>query len=154
MTTLTPSAAVAPIVAAVDDSVPSRAAVEDAVDLAAELDVPLVFLYVRRGPADVFGGSVYKRRLAAELEQARRVLDRALRIADGAEVRAEAVILEGPPAQRIVEFARDRGAQLVVVGSERPRLRRSVAQAVARGADRPVVVAARPRAGAALAGAA
>jgi nucleotide-binding universal stress UspA family protein len=153
MTALT-SRAVAPIVAAVDDSLASRAAVEDAVDLGAELDVPLVFVYVRRGPADVFGGPVYKRRLATELEQARRVLDRALGLADAAEVRAEAVILEGPPAQRIVEFARDRGAHLVVVGSQRPRLRRSVARAVARGADRPVVVAARPRAGAELAGAA
>jgi nucleotide-binding universal stress UspA family protein len=140
-----------PIIAAVDDSAASRAAVDDAVSLAAELDVPLVFVHVRRGPAEVFGGPVYKRRLVEEMERARRVLARALRVADVAGVSAEAEILEGPPRRRIVEFARDRGAQLVVVGSQRPRLRRSVARAVARSADRPVVVAARRRPGPALA---
>jgi nucleotide-binding universal stress UspA family protein len=144
----------APIIAAVDDSAASAAAVDEAVSLAAELDVPLVFAYVRRGPAEVFGGPVYKRRLAREMKRARRVLDRALRIANVAEIGAEAEILEGSPRRRIVEFARDRGAQLVVVGSQRPRLRRSVARAVARAVDRPVVVAARPRSGEALADAA
>ena len=135
----------APIIAAVDDSASSRAAVEDAVTLAAELDVPLVFVHVRRGPASVFGGPVYKRRLAKEMGRARRVVERALRTAKVAEVSAEAEILEGSPRRRIVEFARDRGAQLMVVGSQRPRLRRSIAHAVARAADRPVVVAARDR---------
>lgn len=135
----------APIVAAVDDSAASRAAVDDAVGLAAELDVPVVFVHVRRGPAEVLGGPVYKRQLAKEMERARRVLGRALRVAGVAEVSAEAEILEGSPPRRIVEFARERGAQLVVVGSQRPWLRRSVAHAVARAADRPVVVAARGR---------
>jgi nucleotide-binding universal stress UspA family protein len=140
----------APIVAAVDDSAASRAAVEHAVELGAGLDAPLVFVHVRRGPAGVLGGPVYKRRLARELGQARDVLDRALRVAHGAGVAAQAVILEGSPPRRIVEFAHDRGAQLVVVGSARPRLRRSVAHAVARTADRPVFVAVPPRPAAAL----
>jgi nucleotide-binding universal stress UspA family protein len=133
----------APVVAAVDDSPASRAAVAEAVDLAAELEAPLVFVHVRRGPAGFFGAPVYQRRLSKELERGRRVLDRALAAARVAEVDVEGEILEGSPPQRILEFARDRGAQLVVVGSRRRRLGRSIACAVARDADRPVVVAAR-----------
>jgi len=131
----------APIVAAVDASAASRAAVEEAVILAAELDAPLVFVHVRRGPPDLLGAPLHQRRLSMELERARRVLDRARRIADVAEVEAEGEILEGSPRRRIVEFAHDRGAQLVVVGSRRRRFGRSVARAVTRAADRPVVVA-------------
>lgn len=131
-----------PIVAAVDASAPSLAAVDEAVNLAAELEAPLVFAYVRRGPAGVFGRPVYQNRLTAENERARRVLDHALQIANAGEVEAEAEILEGSPSQRIVEFARDRNAQLVVVGSRRRRFGPSVARAVTRTADRPVVVAA------------
>jgi nucleotide-binding universal stress UspA family protein len=130
-----------PIVAAVDASAASRAAVEEAVVLAAELEAPLVFTYVRRAPTGVFGRPVYQQRLTSENERARGVLDRALGIANTAEVEAEAEILEGSPGQRIVEFARDRNAQLVVVGSRRRRFGPSVARAVIRAADRPVVVA-------------
>jgi nucleotide-binding universal stress UspA family protein len=132
----------APIVAAIDTSAASRAAVDEAVSLAADLEAPLVFAYVRRGPAGVFGTPVYQNRLTTENERARRVLDRALHIANTAEVEAEAEILEGSPGQRIVQFARDRSAQLVVVGSRRRRFGPSVARTVTRAADRPVVVAA------------
>jgi nucleotide-binding universal stress UspA family protein len=132
----------APIVAAVDASAASRAAIEEAVILAADLDLPLVFVYVRRGPAGFFGRPFYQRRLTKEMQRARHVLDRALRMATIAEVKAEAEILEGAPKRRIIEFGRDRRAQLVVVGSSRPRLGRGVACAVARAAERPMVVAA------------
>jgi nucleotide-binding universal stress UspA family protein len=121
----------APIVAAIDASAASRAAVEEAVILAVELALPLVFVYVRRGPAGFFGAPFHQRRLTKEMERARRVLDRALRIANIAEVEAEAEILEGSPRSRLVESARDRDAQLLIVGSRRRRLRRSVACAVA-----------------------
>ena len=134
--------AAAPIVAAVDGAPASRRAVEEAVALAAKLDAPLAFVHVRRGPAGYLGEPVYQRQLTKEIARAHRAVDRALRVAEGAGVDAEAEILEGSPRRRIVEFARDRGAQLVVVGSRRRRLRRSVARAVARDADRAVVVAA------------
>jgi nucleotide-binding universal stress UspA family protein len=133
----------APIIAAIDASAATRAAVEEAVILAAELEAPLVFAYVRRGPPPFLGAPYYQRRLSREMERARSVLARALRSARAAEVEAEAEILEGSPRRRIVELAQDRGAQLVVVGSRRPRLRRSVGYAIARSADRPVVITAR-----------
>jgi nucleotide-binding universal stress UspA family protein len=142
---------VAPIIAAVDASTASRAAVEEAVRLAAELKAPLVFVYVRRGPPSFLGAPFYQRRLTNELERARRVLDRAVRIAEVARVKAEAEILEGSPRRRIAEFAHDRGAQLLVLGSRRRRLGRSVAWAITRTADRPVVVGAQKRSPLALA---
>jgi nucleotide-binding universal stress UspA family protein len=131
-----------PIVAAIDASAASRAAVDEAVSLAADLEAPLVFAYVRRAPAGALGSPVYQNRLTAENERARRVLDSALQVANTAEVEAEAEILEGAPGQRIVEFARDRGAQLVVMGSRRRRFGPSVSRSVTRAADRPVVIAA------------
>jgi nucleotide-binding universal stress UspA family protein len=132
---------IAPIVAAVDGSAASRAAIDEAVSLAAELDAPLVFVHVRRGPAGAFGEPVYQRRLTKKMARARRVLDRALAVAAGAGVSAEAETLEGSAMRRIAEFARDRGARLVVVGSRKRKFGRSVSSGVVRAAERPVIVA-------------
>jgi nucleotide-binding universal stress UspA family protein len=131
----------APIVAAVDASSESRAAVEAAVQLGGDLKAPILFVHVRRGPAGFLGAPVYQRRLTAKTERARRVLDRALRAAARAGIKAEGEILEGSPRRRIAEFARDRGARLVVVGSRRRKVGRSVSSGVVRSAGRPVVVA-------------
>jgi nucleotide-binding universal stress UspA family protein len=131
----------APIVAAVDPSAASRAAIDEAVSLGHELDAPVVFVYVRRGPAGFFGAPDYQRRLTKAMARARGVLDRALDIAASAGVHAEAEILEGSPRRQIAEFARDRNARLVVVGSRRRRLGPSVSGGIVRAAGRPVVVA-------------
>jgi nucleotide-binding universal stress UspA family protein len=131
----------APIVAAVDSSAASRAAAQTAVRLGAELDTPLVFVYVRPGPPGFLGEPVYQLHLTAAMARARRVLARAVRAASRAGVAAEGEILEGSPRRRILEFARERGARLVVVGRRRRRLGRSVSRAVVRAARRPVVVA-------------
>jgi nucleotide-binding universal stress UspA family protein len=133
----------APIVAAVDHSVASRAAIGEAVRLGHELHAPVVFVYVRRGPAGFLGAPVYQRRLTKAMARANRVLDRALDVAASAGVHAEAEILEGSPRQRIAEFARNRDARLVVVGSRKRRLGPSVSSGVVRAAARPVVVAER-----------
>ena len=130
-----------PIVAAVDRSAASAAAVDTAVRLAADVDAPLLFVYVRRGPAALLGAPIYQRRLTAARAQGRRALEPALRAAARAGVAAEAEILEGSPRKRILEFARDHGARLVVVGRRRRKLGRSVSCAVVRAAQRPVVVA-------------
>lgn len=132
---------VTPIVAAVDGSAASRAAIGEAIRLAGELSAPIVFVYVRRGPAGVFGAPVYQRRLTTEMARARRVLDMALAAADSGGVPAEGEILEGSPRRRISEFARDRSARLIVVGSRARRLGQSVSTGVIRSAGRPVIVA-------------
>jgi nucleotide-binding universal stress UspA family protein len=132
----------APIVVAVDDSSATEAAAQSGVRLARELGAPLVFVYVRRGPWSGLGTPYYQRRLDAELNAGRSALDEALAVAERAGVSASAEHLAGNPARRVVEFARLRGARLVVLGSRRRRLGRSVSRAVIRGADRPVMVAA------------
>jgi nucleotide-binding universal stress UspA family protein len=131
---------VRPIVAAVDGSAAGRAAIVEAVRLAGELEAPIVFVYVRRGPAAFFGAPVYQRRLTAKMARARRVLHEALTVADNAGVPAEIEVLEGSPGRRISEFARDRGARLIVVGSRRHKLGQSVSTSVIRTAGRPVIV--------------
>ena len=132
---------VTPIVAAVDGSAASRAAIGEAIRLAGELSAPIVFVSVRRGPAGVFGAPVYQRRLTTEMARARRVLHMALAAADSGGVPAEGEILEGSPRRRISEFARDRSARLIVVGDRVRRLGQSVSTGVIRSAGRPVIVA-------------
>jgi nucleotide-binding universal stress UspA family protein len=129
------------IVAAVDGSSASTAAVDAAIELGVELDAPVVFVYVRRSPAPFFGDPVYQRRLTKAMARGRQALDRALRAAKHAGVPAEGEILEGSPRPRILEFARDRAARLVVVGRGRRRLGPRVSSSVVRGAALPVVVA-------------
>ena len=130
----------APIVAAIDDSSASRGVVETAVKLAAELNASLVFVYVRRGPPGFLGRPFFQRSLTAKMTRARRSVDRALRAAAQAGVDAEGEILEGAPRKRILQFASDRDARLIVVGSRRRRFSRSVSRGVLRAAEGPVVV--------------
>jgi nucleotide-binding universal stress UspA family protein len=132
---------VAPIVAAIDGSPAGWHASDAAVRLAVELNAPLTFVYVRRGPAGFLGTPVFERRLTRKMAEARRVIDQALRGAARAGVEAEGEILEGSPPKRIVEFARDRSARLIVIGSRRRWLGRSVSRAIVRGSRRPVLVA-------------
>jgi nucleotide-binding universal stress UspA family protein len=138
-----PSIDYAPIVAAVDGTAASRSAVDTAVSLSRELDAPLVFVYVRRGPASFWGNPVYQRRLTAKMTRARRALDAALASAQRAGVDAEGEVLEGKPRRRILEFADDRGARLIVIGARGRRFGRSVSAGVTRASEQPVVVARR-----------
>jgi len=135
---------VAPIVTAVDGSSESTVAVDAAVNVAEEIGAPIVFVYVRRGPAGFLGEPTYQQRLTAAMARGRRVLDEALQVAAAAGVEADGEILEGSPRRRIAEFARRRGAQLVVVGSRRRKVGRSVSRAVTRASSRPVLVAKSP----------
>ena len=131
----------APIVAAIDSSTAGGLATDAAVRLAAKLQAPLTFVYVRRGPPGFLGTPFFERSLARKMAEARRAIGAALRGAACAGVAAEGEILEGSPRKRIVEFAGDRSARLIVVGSRRRRLRRSVSSAIVRAAQRPVLVA-------------
>lgn len=134
----------APVVAAVDASASGAAAARTAISLARRLGAPLVFVYVRRGPSSSLGEPYYQRRLDAEMAAAKRALGAALAAAERAGVAASGEELDGSPARRVVEFARLRGARLVVLGSRRRRFGRSVSRSVIRAADRPVLVAGGP----------
>jgi nucleotide-binding universal stress UspA family protein len=129
------------IVAAVDGTGAGVAAAETAARLASDLDAPLVFVFVRRGPSGMFAGRSYQRRLDDEFAAARRALDAAHAAAAREGITAGEEILEGNPARRVREFAELRGARLVVLGARRRWIGRSVSRAVIRATDRPVVVA-------------
>jgi nucleotide-binding universal stress UspA family protein len=131
----------APVVAAVDASASGAAAARTAIAAAGRLGAPIVFVYVRRGPSSILGEPYYQRRLDAEIFAAKRALGAALAAAERAGVAASGEELAGSPARRLVEFARLRGARLVVLGSRRRRFGRSVSRSVIRAADRPVLVA-------------
>jgi nucleotide-binding universal stress UspA family protein len=131
----------APVVAAVDASASGAAAARTAIAAAERLGAPVVFVYVRRGPSSILGEPYHQRRLDAEIFAAKRALGTALAAAERAGVAASGEELAGSPARQLVEFARLRGARLVVLGSRRRRFGRSVSRRVIRAADRPVLVA-------------
>ena len=132
-----------PVVVAVDNSSAAESAVRDGVRLARELAVPVVFVYVRRGPSAALGAPYFQRRLDAEMRMGDRAIGAGLAAARRAGVPASGEQLHGAPGRRLAEFARLRGARAIVVGARRRWLGRSVSRAVIRRADRPVVVARR-----------
>jgi nucleotide-binding universal stress UspA family protein len=131
----------APIVAGVDASSSGAVAARTAIAWARHLSAPLVFVYVRRPPSSALGEPYYQRRLETETHAARASLSAALAAADEAGVSVSAEVLDGRPAQRLVELARLRGARLLVTGRRPRRLRRSVGRTVQRLAQNPVLVA-------------
>jgi nucleotide-binding universal stress UspA family protein len=136
-----PEAGNAAIIAAVDNSSASEAVVDAAVGLSAELAAPITFVHVRRGPSAILGQPLYQRRLTAKMALSRVVLYAALDKARRAGVAADGEVLEGVPSRRIVEFAQDRGARIVVVGSRRRPFSPSVSRSVARACAGSVLIA-------------
>ena len=136
------------ILVATDGSENGRYALDEAVELAAAAGAKLTVVYVRHAPLPVLGEPVYQRSLSAELRHANETVAIATGVAHTAGVEAEAEVLEGDPAKRIVELARLRDVDLIVVGSRglgavAGTLLGSVSRDVLHHADRPVLVATR-----------
>jgi nucleotide-binding universal stress UspA family protein len=133
------------IVISTDGSAGAREAVGAGVELARTTGAVATFVYVRHTPAAILGDPYYQRALSAELERGRAAVEQAEACAAAAGVESESEILEGDPAERIVELARVRDADLLVVGSRglgavAGALLGSVSSAVVHSADRPVLV--------------
>ena len=136
------------IVIAFDGSDASREALEQGVALARAAGAVATLVYVRHARLPLVGDPFYARALGRELRRGRDGLDEARALAAEAGVAAEAELLEGDPAERVVELAQLRGAELIVVGCRdrgalAEALLGSVSRAIVHGADRPVLVAKR-----------
>jgi nucleotide-binding universal stress UspA family protein len=104
------------ILIATDGSANAWAAVEEGVELASEVGAEVTFVTVRHG-VPLLGDPWYQRHLTDQLGHARETLDRAEAEAGRRGVVCDAEILEGDPASCIIDAARYRDADLVVVGS-------------------------------------
>ena len=136
------------IVIAYDGSEGSREALAAGVETARATGAVATLVYVRHTPLPIVGDPFYERALSKELRRGRDALDAARACAADAGVAAESELLEGDPAEQILDLARLRGADLVVVGSRgrgaiAETLLGSVSGAIVHGADRPVLVARR-----------
>ena len=135
------------ILVATDGSANGRHALDEAVELAAAAGANLTVVYVRHAQLPVLGEPVYQRSLSADLRQANEAVAIATGVAHTAGVEAEGEVLEGDPAKQILELARLRDVDLIVVGSRgrvpRRPLLGSVSRDVLHDADRPVLVATR-----------
>jgi nucleotide-binding universal stress UspA family protein len=130
---------------ATDGSEGSNAALAEATRLAERSGASLSLVYVREAPLPVVGEPYYQRALSAELRRGREVLDSAAATAEAAGIRTQIDLLEGRPSERIVELARNRDVDLIVVGSRGrgaigAALLGSVSESVLHHADRPVLI--------------
>jgi nucleotide-binding universal stress UspA family protein len=135
------------IVAGIDDSEPSDAAIAAVAAMPAEDRREVVFCSVADGE-DLPGGRGY---YWADVQEAVRdhaqvVVDRAVALARARGIAAEGAVLDGQTCEALIEAAATRDADLIVVGSHGRRgLRRfflgSVAECIVRRSSVPVLVA-------------
>ena len=133
------------ILIAADGSAGGSEAVKQGLALAAAVGTRVTIAYVRRRPHEILGDAYYQRTLCTALARGRRVIDDALAAAEELEIDAEGEIMEGDAAEEIVDLARARDADMIVVGSRAlgplaATLLGSVSRAVIDAADRPVLV--------------
>lgn len=109
------------IVVAADGSPASAEGLEQVADLAPRVGAKVTVVYVRHVPgAAVIGPSMAETSLTEALDaQESEVRQDALRLLDRAGVQWEFVVRAGSPGEEIVQVADERGADLVVVGSNR-----------------------------------
>jgi len=133
------------MVIATDGSAGAREAVEYGLDLARSGHASATVVYVRQARRPLVGDRFYQREISEELRNADDAADHALRIAGELGVEIDVEILEGDPAAQIIELARLRDADLIVLGSRNrgplvAALLGSVSNDVVTHADRPVLV--------------
>jgi nucleotide-binding universal stress UspA family protein len=125
-----------------DGSENARAALERALELGQELDLPVIAAF--GFSANPVGGELTDYREAVE-EHARGVLAEATAAAQASGVAVETVIVEEEPAAALAALAHDRDARAIVVGTRgespwRGALVGSTPHKLLQLADRPVLV--------------
>jgi nucleotide-binding universal stress UspA family protein len=138
------------IVIATDGSAGASVAVDQGVWLAKMLDAKVTFVAVARAPYPILGDPYHQRALTADLAKARTAIADAVLAAQERRVPYETEVIEGSPAEKILEVAQAHGADLIVIGSRgrgaiTGTILGSVSSDVVHRSDRPVLVA-RPKA--------
>ena len=118
-------------------------------ELAEEVGADVVVLYVRRTPSSLLGEPYYQDVVTEEARHARAVLTDAKLHAEHFDVDVEYTVVDGDPVDEIIDVARTRDADLIVLGSRglgsiSSLMLGSVSNAVLHQADRPVLVAKSP----------
>jgi nucleotide-binding universal stress UspA family protein len=134
------------ILVAIDGSEGSRAAIDEALELAGQVGAEVTFAFVRRPPSSLLGYPYYERLLSTELATARATVAAAELKAEEAGIESASTVLEGEPVDEILSAADNRGVDLIVMGSRgrgpfAGALLGSVSSAVVQHADVPVLVA-------------
>jgi nucleotide-binding universal stress UspA family protein len=134
------------ILIATDGSAGAAVAVDQGVWLAKMVGAEVIFLAVARSPLPILGDPYYQRALTADLAKARTAIANATLAADERHVSYDTEIVEGSPADAILELARNRDVDFIVVGSRgrgavTGAVLGSVSSEVVHRADRPVLVA-------------
>jgi nucleotide-binding universal stress UspA family protein len=132
------------VVVATDGSEGAERAVRSGARVANLLGARAVLVYVRPGVGPL-GNPYYQEKVSEQMEHAHAALDRARKAAEEEGAQVDEEILEGQPAEAIVELAKARDAAVIVVGSRglgavAGALLGSVSSAVIHRADRPVLV--------------
>jgi nucleotide-binding universal stress UspA family protein len=133
------------IVIATDGSAEGREAVEYGLDLARCSYASATVIYVRQAPRLFVGDRFYQREISEELRREGDAGDHAAHVAADLDVQIDVLILEGDPATVIIELARLKDADLIVLGSRNrgplvAALLGSVSNDVVTHTDRPVLV--------------
>lgn len=134
------------IVIATDGSTGAGHALEQGYELGAELGADVSVVYVRHAPAGFLGAPYYQDVITDEAQHARGVIADAKLYATHYDVDPHYEVLEGDPAEAILDFAQARDADLIVIGSRglgrvTGALLGSVSREIVQRSDRPVFVA-------------
>ena len=129
-----------------DGSEPSKKALDVAIKFAKQLGAKLYILYVINVDVttELFGE--YRGKIAEELmDKAKKLVNEAVEKAKSEGVDAEGLVEAGVPAEKIVEVAKNKNADLIVVGAHgyggvKKLLIGSVSEKVIRLSVRPVLV--------------
>jgi nucleotide-binding universal stress UspA family protein len=107
------------IVVGVDDSEQGRIAARKACRLGTLLDADVHAVWVRHTPGAMLAALSGSPEMASEFADAQRraVWDLVLPVLEASGARTHTVDLEGYPADAIVEYAGEAGADLIVIGS-------------------------------------
>ena len=139
------------ILIAIDGSAGARAAIDEGLELASDSGAEVLFVAIRRPALPVFGDPYWQQSLSNELARLRPALKDAVAEAESRGIHADYDLLEGDPAERILELARSRDVALIVIGSRglgavASVILGSVSKRVLHDADRPVLVVNEPAA--------